>query len=116
MSPVWQERAPKWISTKNLSPLSLEAHAIDRAGVNHVDHVFRLEDPDDLNRWLSRRLEKRLFPTLSFSRKPLKPLPHINQSEGGGTEKDSKDSPTVSDKSLNAIRKMFPAESKIYNL
>lgn len=128
MNPAWQELAPSWISTDNLSPLSLEAHAFDRAGTNHINRLFRLENTEELNRWLSRQMENRKFPALAeaiqtrslkaFSRagKKQKQLPHVNQSEGAvKTEKDKK--PLVlSESSLKAIRMMFPMESKMYNI
>ena len=124
-----REFVPSWVSTENLSPLCLEAYIIDRAGNNHVDQVFRLENTEKLNRWLSRQLENRSFPALSEAiqtrslkaffharKKNLRLLPHVNQSEKAEeTEKDKK--PLVlSESSLHAIRMMFPMESKMYNI
>ncbi len=128
MNPAWQELAPKWISIQNLSPLSLEAHAIDRAGVNHVKNVFQLENTEKLNRWLTSKLENRRFPALSEAwrsrrLKPLssaknkqKALPHVNQSDGVGKAASDQRPVVLSDQSLKAIRTMFPEESKIYKI
>ncbi|MFY2823581.1 hypothetical protein [Ruegeria sp. MALMAid1280] len=57
----WKELAPSCISTQNLSPLRLETHSIDRAGVNHIDHLFWLENVNELIDWLSDRLPKRWY-------------------------------------------------------
>lgn len=109
----WKELAPSWISTQNLSPLSLEAFAIDRAGVNHVDHLFRLENIDELNDWLSDRLPKPWFS--AFSRRG-NAIPHINKADAGGHARGGGKPIALSEKSLNAIRLMFPTESEMYGI
>ncbi|WP_217354234.1 hypothetical protein [Ruegeria arenilitoris] len=113
MKEGWKEQAPNWISTKNLSPLSLEAYAFDRAGVNHVDHLFRLEYNDELNGWLSERLPKPWFS--AFSRR-VNVIPHINQAGAGGHTESGRKPIALSEKSLNAIQLLFPTESKMYGI
>ncbi|WP_170327109.1 hypothetical protein [Ruegeria arenilitoris] len=109
----WEELAPSWISTQNLSPLSLEAYSIDRAGVNHVDHLFRLENIDELNGWLSNRLQKPRYSAFS-RREDL--IPHVNQADAGGHPESGGKPIALSDKSLHAIRLMFPTESEMYGI
>lgn len=57
MNSKWRKLCPEQISTKDLSPLSLECMYHDRQGKTHLDYLFRLEKPDQLKQWLSERLE-----------------------------------------------------------
>jgi hypothetical protein len=97
MNPAWQRLAPAWISTRNLSPLSLEAHAMDADGRRIVDHVFRLEELGALEAWLAERLGRAAR------------VPHVNASERG-------ERPEVTAETLAAVRRMFPEESRLYGI
>ena len=96
MGKEWKEFAPSWISTENLSPLSLEAHAYDKNNTNMLNHTFLIEEPKTLEYFLSNKLGKEIF------------LPHINQSKKETTEK-------IPDHILDLIKVQFPAESILYN-
>lgn len=89
--------APKWISTSNLSPLSLEAHSLDRDNASHVDKVFQIEDFDALRQWLCQKTGKDL------------PGRHVNESI-------SAERPDLDPRAVAKIRSMFPAESKLYQV
>ena len=44
---------PSYINDTNFSPLSLEAHNIDKEGRKHIDKIFTLESIGECARWLS---------------------------------------------------------------
>lgn len=56
MNPDWIALAPDHVSTKDLSPLGLEAHAMDRDG-RPTARIFEVEAPGSLENWLSERLD-----------------------------------------------------------
>ena len=97
MHPDWERLAPAWVSTCNLSPLSLEAHAENAEEILEVDHIFKIEEPSDLEEWLSERLGKEIQ------------LKSVNQSKDQTLGR-------LSARAMERVRKMFPAESRIYGL
>jgi len=97
MHPGWQALAPGWISTQDLSPLSLEAHAAHADGSMAIPHVFLLEEPDKLREWLSERLGQDLK------------VQHVNQSSDATL-------PSLGSESLEKIRQIMPTESRLYGI
>jgi hypothetical protein len=95
MSADWQGLAPEWVTTKDLSPLSLEACAMRRDGSMAVDHVFRIEDPDRICAWLSQKLGQRIE------------VRHVNRSEQIETA-------PLGYEALEKVRQMMPMESGLY--
>ena len=106
MSKFWKELAPEWISTENLSPLSLEAHVQNSFGTSVVEHVFYLEDLAPLQDWLSALLSRR---GLEESKKEIANLQILNASA-------AKSRPHISAETLTCLRKSFPLEFEIYNI
>lgn len=97
MNPMMLEMAPDWISTNDLSPLSLEAHSENVHGESEVDLVFRAERLDKLAVWLSNWLGTSVT------------LPHVNSST-------SASSPAISPEARVRVRQCFPKESEMYQL
>lgn len=97
MNPEAKALAPEWISTRDLSPLSLEAHVMSRTEGKMVDRVFRLEALDELQEWLEERLGRRLR------------MVHVNRSAEG-------QAPRLSAGNMERVRSMFPMESEMYGL
>lgn len=97
MNRNWLALAPEWISPRNLSPLSLEARAMQRDGSWAVDRVFKLEEPDVLADFLSVRLGCEVAPR------------HVNASVNA-------DMPRLGKHAMECIRKMFPYETNQYNV
>ena len=97
MQKNWKIRAPDWISEKNLSPLSLEAHIEDRLGQRKVKKVFKLEELDVMVEWVSKIVGTRTN------------YPHLN---AGSALKP----PKLSSDTRAYIRSMFPSESEIYSI
>jgi hypothetical protein len=97
MDTVAKSLAPRWISTGDLSPLSLEAHANRADGVREVDRVFRIEAVDDLVTWLRQRTGRAIK------------MVHVNASE-------AMDLPTIGPAAISKIRAMFPEESGLYQV
>lgn len=97
INPEWRKLCPEWISEHDLTPLSLEAHAMDREGKLVVDKVFKLEQFDEVISWLEHKLDQKLV-----SR-------HVNVSS-------QSDVPRISEEELVRVRKMFPFESEAYNI
>jgi hypothetical protein len=89
--------APEWISTKNLSPLNLEAHIETRDGRTEVDHVFLLEEIDKFAAWLANHTRREVA------------VRHVNASHHGAL-------PKIGSGMRDRIVGMFPRESKIYAL
>lgn len=87
--------APNWVSTSDLTPLSLEAHVDNRQGIREVDLIFRIEEIDRFAVWLSERTGIQLAPR------------HVN---GSG----SSEIPHLSESHLDRIRQQFPLETKMY--
>jgi hypothetical protein len=96
-NPKWLEYGPPSISTNNLSPLSIEAHAMDRNGEYMIDHVFRVEAIHQLVDWL----EKKTGQTVE--------LKHVNASPAALP-------PDLGTEAMDKIRSMFPTESAEYNI
>jgi hypothetical protein len=87
---------PPWVSERDLSPLSLEAHADRSDGTREVDVVFQIEKPDALVDWLRQRTAR-----------PVQMM-RLNTSPG------DLDVPELDAEALHKIRAMFPEESRIY--
>lgn len=96
-NPNWLRLAPSWICTADLSPLSLEAHAANRNGEIVVDRIFLIEEPEKIAAWLGDRLGTDV------------PVHHVNRSQEGAC-------PPLGAEALDRVRRMLPAESRIYNL
>ena len=99
MNPEWQELAPDWISTDDLSPLSLEAHVQDSSGHAEVDFIFRLEEMRELEDWLAVRIGA------------PQSMPSVNHSSA-----QDKKAPQLCDDAMRAVRIMFPVESRMYGV
>jgi hypothetical protein len=95
MNPNWQRLAPEWVTTKDLSPLSLEACAMYREGNMAVEHVFRIEESGRICDWLSQKLGQ-----------PISAR-HVNQSE-------LIEIAPLGHEALEKIRLMMPMESELY--
>ncbi len=95
MSTTANAFAPKWISTRNLSPLSLEAHIEDRNGKIHADKIFMLENIEEFVAWLSEQTGTDIE------------MRHVNKSTRGILPKFGTDL-------IDRVRKMFPKESELY--
>jgi hypothetical protein len=97
MNADWLRLAPEWVTMKDLSPLSLEAHTKGRTGVMAVDHVFLIEEPEKIRDWISQKLGQEIA------------VKHVNQSEKIKTE-------PLGNEAMARIRQMMPMESEIYAL
>lgn len=98
MNPNWLELAPSFVSTKDLSPLSLEAHINNRDNLNNSNcKVIKLEDLES---------HIHIYSCLLGLPSVLRPL-HANRSQEA-------EIPQVPEQSLQRIRKMFPMESTMY--
>ena len=97
MHPDWLALAPDWISTDDLSPLSLEAHSLDLQGRNWITNVFRLEQIGELAQFLSSREGVRVRPLVTNASKEL-PIPSLSHA------------------ALSRVRRMFRHESELYGL
>jgi len=97
MHPVALRLAPAWISTADLSPLSLEAHAETRDGRQEIDRVFQLEDIAAFSRWLGEQTGQ------------PHAIVHVNASDDNGM-------PPIGTETRLRIRRMFPAEATLYGI
>lgn len=97
MHPRMNELSPKWVSTDDFSPLSLEAHIMDRNSNQCVDHIFFAEKLQDLAEYLFVKTSTKIV------------LPKLNSSQADII-------PSIPDIAKNRIRKCFPLESKIYSI
>ena len=97
MNANWDRLSPEFVSPSDLSPLSLEAHAMNSDGSFAVDHIFRIEEPQRIVDWVSNKTGK-----------PVQ-LPRTNAS-------DARSNPTIGTEALNKIRIMMPLESEMYAL
>lgn len=97
MHPRAKELAPSWISTSNLTPLSLEAHIQTRDGKTCVDRVFQVERLQDLAAYLKDKTGR------NFK------ISKLNESK-------REDIPMISNESFCRIREMFPLECESYML
>jgi hypothetical protein len=88
--------APNWVSTRDLSHLSLEARAFNGNTLD-VDHVFQVENLRVAEAFLSDMLGARV--NVGF----------VNQSNGGSAT-------FLGNAALEKIRIMFPFESDFYNV
>ncbi len=89
--------APVWVSTSDLTPLSLEAHVETRNGQHEVDKIFKIEEIDKFGDWLKERTGQQL------------PVRHVNGSGASAV-------PSLSDDILAKVRQMFPLESQLYGV
>lgn len=96
-NPKWLEYGPPSISVRNLSPLSIEAHAFDRNGTNMIDHVFRVEVIHELVDWLEEKTKQTVE------------LEHVNESAVAAL-------PHLGSEAMERIRIMFPYEAAEYNI
>lgn len=97
MNRAWRDLAPVWISTANLSPLSLEAHVQDVNQQTLVGKIFQLEDMDKLATWIRDITQG------------AKPMPHVNRSE-------IKDAPPLGIAATEKMKVMFPSETQFYRI
>jgi len=95
----WAATAPSYISSTDLSPLSLEAHFCGPDNQLISTNVFKLENLCELSVWLADTFQ------LTLSDVSLK----VNQSEGIINEGISPDA-------LQTVRDLFPMESLLYNI
>lgn len=93
---LWKKFCPSWISDKNFSPLSLEAHSCDSFGNNYINHIFRLEKLDELDSWFSFNFDN---------------YASIGSVNGSG----SKELPILNKKTIDLLIEQFPKESEIYD-
>lgn len=91
----WLEFAPDWISREDLSPLSLEARAMNKDGSWAVDRVFQIEHPAELADWLSERFGH--------------PVPVITTNQSYAAEL-----PPIGEEAKAKIQLMLPEESRLY--
>ncbi|MFT6906959.1 MAG: hypothetical protein ACJAS1_003632 [Oleiphilaceae bacterium] len=93
----WRIYCPSYINDTNFSPLSLEAHNIDKEGRKHIDKIFTLEGIDECAEWLSGIFNCDVN------------IDAINTS-------NSANRPLVSSDALVRIINDFPAESELYKI
>ncbi len=93
----WFALAPEWISPDDLSPLSLEFRAQNRAGQMQVDEVFRIEEPEKLAAWLQARTGETVA------------LKHVNRSHDAQT-------PVLGTEATEKLRAMLPRECALYGV
>jgi len=91
----WIDYVPSFVTGKDFTPLSLEAHICNESGSIDVDQVFYLESLNDVESWLG-----------NFFENPVE-IPKVN-----GTE--ASDLPMITDKVLVELRKQFPMENEYY--
>jgi hypothetical protein len=51
---LWMGFVPPYVSDKDLSPLSLDAHVLDASLVNYCTKIFKFEDRKMILEWLSK--------------------------------------------------------------
>lgn len=96
-NPAWAQLAPAWISSDDLSPLSLEYRAEHRDGGLAVDAVFRIEEPDRLAAWIAERTGQAVA------------VQHVNRSGAAGP-------PPLGQAARDRIRTLLPRESALYGV
>ena len=96
-NPDWAELAPEWISSDDLSPLSLEFRAMNRDGSLAVDEVFRIEEPERLAAWLEAKTGQKVA------------VKHTNRSREAAL-------PAIGAEALARIRTLLPQESALYGV
>ncbi len=96
-NPEWMRLGPKWISTSDLSPLSLEAYAMNHENRLIVDHIFRIERASLIADWISERVGQQVE------------IIHTNQSNSAKSKK-------LGIYALDRVRRMFPFESRVYGI
>lgn len=97
MHPDWAARVPAWVSDRDLSPLSLEAHAEDRDGRDWVPNVFGVTEMDRLAAWLGEKTGLAVQPVVSNASPPSPP-------------------PALSPQAMAKVVRMFPRESALHGL
>lgn len=97
MNPNWTRLAPSSISTDNLSPLSLEAHAYNASNQSLIENIFSIENPREIETWLSTKLGAEIH------------LSKLNRSS-------SSSPPKLGKEAIERIRLMMPFESRLYNI
>lgn len=93
----WRPFVPEFVTDKNLSPLSLEAHICDSRGDIQVDAWFCIENQRAIEAWLGEFLECNVE------------LNRINSSE-------SQVRPRIDNEYIGDLQLQFPMESEIYKL
>lgn len=96
-NPAWAALAPEWISSKDLSSLSLEFRAMNRSGSLAVDAVFRIEEPEALTAWIEAKTGVRVR------------MRHTNRSRKA-------EMPPLGTEALDRIRTQLPYESALYGI
>ncbi|WP_146636271.1 hypothetical protein [Nioella nitratireducens] len=97
MNEKWKELAPNFISTENLSTLSLEAHAMSSDSRTVVDNIFLIEESESIVNWVGEKTGESVV------------MPQVNKSE-------EMEVPKIGNEALDCVRKMMPLESALYNL
>ncbi|WP_131727477.1 hypothetical protein [Thalassovita autumnalis] len=97
LNPNWKRLGPDSILETNLSPLSLEAMAMNKDESWAVDHIFRIEEIDKASKWLSEKLGSDVQPQ------------HVNQS-------DDLCLPPLGSEAMSKVRLMMPFESELYGI
>lgn len=97
MHPRAKEMAPEWIRTTNLSPLSLEAHILNRDGTSSVDKVFHVERLQEIADYIAARTGRRFL------------VQKTNSSR-------SEAIPAVGTEAIARVRELFPMECATYGV
>lgn len=93
----WRDFVPSFVTGKNFSSLSLEAHICDSNNNSDVDKVFYLEELESIKPWLSEFFDVEVN------------IPAVNSS-------DSRKAPKISNEILEILRPQFPLEFKHYSI
>ena len=99
MRSEWGELCPSWVNGGDFSPISFEALAHDAMGQSVINQVFRIEQPELIERWLSEYLG----------------IPGLKVDQLNRSERQEMSISLTSDVKKR-IRKCFPFESKIYDI
>lgn len=93
---VWKEFVPSYISEQNLSPLSLDAHVLNKSGKNVCDKIFKMEERADILKWLESYCGIKIDDA------------YVNSSH-------YKEIPVISDEIKNKLRANFKLDFELYN-
>ena len=94
---TWADFVPDFVTDKNLTPLSLEAHVCNSSAEVVVERIFKLESQTELVEWLSKSLETDVS------------IKQYNSSF-------ESDTPRIGADAREMVRLMFPMESMMYDL
>jgi hypothetical protein len=94
---AWKEFVPCHISELNLSPLSLDAHILNKRGENVCDKVFKMEERHTIFTWLKTHYNVDVDDT------------HVNESL-------AEQIPFISDEVKRLLHVNFSLDFELYNL